>query len=255
MTLQVPDLLRLRGSALPRAAWARLRRLARRELLPYLLLPMLLLLAVWGFAEVADEVLEGESQRLDEWVLRAVRGAGQPAGPAWLGNAARDVTALGSAAVLGLVSAISLGYLAIQRLWGACLLVLAALGGAGAASQLLKGVFERERPAVVPHLDHVGTYSFPSGHSMMSAAVYLTLGALLARTVARRRLEVYVLVVALGLTLLVGASRVYVGVHYPTDVVAGWLGGLAWASLCWTVAFWLQARGRLEEAAAEDEPP
>jgi undecaprenyl-diphosphatase len=86
---------------------------------------------------------------------------------------------------------------------------------------------------------------------MLSAVTYLTLGALLARVEANRRGKLYVVSVAILLTLLVGCSRLYLGVHYPTDVLAGWVVGSAWAILCWTVAAWLQRRGQVE---GEGEP-
>jgi undecaprenyl-diphosphatase len=114
-------------------------------------------------------------------------------------------------------------------------------------STLLKDVFDRPRPSVVPHLSYVATSSFPSGHSLMAAVVYLTLGSLLARLVQSARLKLYFLSVAVVLACLVGMSRVYLGVHYPTDVLAGWAAGLAWAVLCWLLARYLQQRGAVEK--------
>jgi undecaprenyl-diphosphatase len=149
--------------------------------------------------------------------------------------------------VLTLITAAVAGFLWLKRMFGAMwLVILAALGGL-VVSSLLKGAFERPRPDIVPHLSQVYTSSFPSGHSMLSATIYLTLGTLLGRFVQPFRLKAYFLIVALILTGLVGVSRVYMGVHYPTDVLAGWAAGLAWALICWLVARYLQRRGAVEQ--------
>ncbi len=234
-------------------AWARAR--AGSEL-RWILVPLVILLGVWGFAEIADEVVEGSTRRFDEAALQALREPGDPSdplGPPWLAHAARDITALGSWPVLALLTLAVLGFLLLEGAWHAATLVLVACAGGALLSHLLKGIFQRPRPGLVPHLDEVVTYSFPSGHAMFSAAVYLTLGLLLARLVSRRRLKVYALAVAATATGLVGVSRVFVGVHYPTDVVAGWLGGLSWAAACWLVALVLQRRGAVEEAVETGE--
>jgi undecaprenyl-diphosphatase len=185
----------------------------------------------------------------DEWAIRAMRNADDPAkpiGPAWLHEAGRDLTALGGVAVLTLITVAVAGFLWLRKMFGAMWLVLAATLGGLAVSSALKSAFERPRPDLVPHLSIVHSSSFPSGHSMLSATVYLTLGALLGRFVQPLRLKAYFLLVALILTFLVGVSRVYVGVHYPTDVLAGWSAGLAWALLCWLAARALQQRGAVE---------
>ena len=208
---------------------------------------------ILAFALLAGEVIEGETAAFDRAVLLALRVAGDPEtplGPPWLRNAARDVTALGSITVLSLVTAVALGFLLLQGKRGASLLVLLSVGGGMAISGLLKNQIGRERPDLVPHGDIVFTASFPSGHSLLSAVVFLTLGAMLARFVEGKRQKAYVLVVAMTVTLLVGCSRVYLGVHWPTDVLAGWCVGAGWAALCWLVALWLQRRGAVEP---EDE--
>jgi undecaprenyl-diphosphatase len=215
------------------------------------------MLAVWGFVELADDVMEGETQQFDEWAVRMLRQPDDPAmplGPRWLHEMGRDITALGGIAVLTLMIGSVAGFLLLRRLYGAAVFLLAATSGGLVASTLLKLVFERERPSIVPHLSYVSSHSFPSGHSLLAAVIYLTLGALLMRVVEGQALKAYFLLVALMLTVLVGVSRVYLGVHYPTDVLAGWAAGLAWAVLCWLVARWLQRRGAVErntESAAE----
>ncbi len=199
------------------------------------LLVTLLLVAAgaWAFAELADEVLEGETRAIDQWVLRALRTPeGAPLGPVWLAEAIRDVTALGSAVVLSLITLAVAGFCLLIGNRIAMIAVLVAALGGQAFSMLLKNLLARPRPDVVPHLTEVSSLSFPSGHSMMSAAVYLTLGVLLAQFVERPRLKTYVLGVAVAVTVLVGVSRVFLGVHYPTDVLAGWTAGAVWALVC-----------------------
>ncbi len=198
---------------------------------------------------------EQETQRFDEWLILSMRRPDDravPIGPGWLHEAGRDITALGGVAVLSLMTFAVAGFLWMRRQHHAMWLLLAATVGGLAMSTLLKHLIDRARPDVVPHLSLIYTSSFPSGHSMLSAVVYLTLGSLLARFVAQRRLKLYVLAVALLLTGLVGVSRIYMGVHYPTDVLAGWAAGLVWALLCWLGARYLQRRGAVEKAAEQD---
>src|SRR2546430_5724073 len=121
--------------------------------------------------------------------------------------------------------------------------VLVATIGATTINSTIKGLVDRPRPVVVPRLTDVSSESFPSGHSAMSAAVYLTLGGLLAQTVSRRRIKLYFIFVAMLITFLVGLSRVCLGVHYPSDVLAGWTTGLVWALLCWLAGGFLSRGG------------
>jgi undecaprenyl-diphosphatase len=128
----------------------------------------------------------------------------------------------------------------------------ASVIGGAILSNLLKDFFQRPRPEIVPHLAYAANTSFPSGHSMMSAVTYLTLAALLARSQERRRIKAYFLLLAVLITFLVGVSRIYLGVHWPTDVLAGWTAGTTWALLCWLVARSLQRRKALEPEAQHE---
>lgn len=168
-------------------------------------------------------------------------------------QSARDFTALGGVSVLTLITLVAVAFLGLQGKRRAALFVLLAVIGGLVLSSLLKIGFDRPRPELVPHGTMVNTASFPSGHSMMSAVAYLTLGALLARVQPKRRLKVFLMSVACLLTLVVGVSRVYLGVHWPTDVLAGWAAGAAWASLCWMVAMRLQRRGAVESDSGNVE--
>ena len=182
------------------------------------------------------EVLEGDGRHIDEAVLLALRNPADPAdplGPPWLELTMRDITALGGIPVLGLLSLLALGWLVLRRRWRSVTLLLLALPGGLLMNMLLKRGFDRPRPSLVAHLVEVETSSFPSGHAMLSAIGFLTLGALLAGGAERRRERGYILAAAVVLTLAVGGSRVYLGVHWPSDVLAGWCLGAAWATGCW----------------------
>lgn len=236
----------MRGRARPvKAAGVWMRN--HLEALPLVLLAVIAG-GVFAFVEIADEVVEGETHVFDKAVLLALRDpqdAANPIGPAWLEATMRDVTSLGSTFTLTFVTLAVAAWLAMAGRRSTSLLVLASVGGGTVLSNLLKFLFDRPRPDLVAHGVEVFTASFPSGHAMLSAVTYLTLGALVARVSARRRLKVYVLFLAVLLTLLIGASRIYLGVHWPTDVLAGWAIGAAWATLVWTVALWLQRRGNI----------
>lgn len=239
---------------LPRIGFGRLLAWTKAE---WVTLGVLALAAAFllAFISIVDEVLEGETRAFDEAVLLAFRSAADhadPIGPWWLEVMFRDFTVLGGTAVLTLITLVAIGYLLINRQRDAALLMLIAVAGGTMLSHVLKLGFERPRPDLVAHLVDVQTLSFPSGHAMLSAVTYLTLGALLARVQARKRLKAYVLGVAVLLTLLIGLSRIYLGVHWPTDVLAGWAAGAAWALGCWVVAAWLQALGRMERGTEEE---
>lgn len=209
----------------------------------------ILLLSSLAFIGIAEEVMEGDTLHLDERILLAMRVPGnpsQPIGPAWVEESFRDFTGLGGVGVLGLLTAATLGYLWLMGMRRVALYVLLAIGSGLLVSLALKAGFHRPRPDLVSHGSMAYTASFPSGHSMLSAIVYLTGGAMLALVHRRRAVRLYILGCAVLATVLVGLSRIYLGVHWPTDVLAGWTGGAAWAALCWLIAHQLQARGLVE---------
>ena len=205
---------------------------------------------LWGFVELSEVARDTSAHAFDTRILLMFRTPGDPdnpIGPLWVEEAMRDITALGSASVLILITAGVVLYLLLTGRRSAALLVFVSVAGGQVLSSLLKLGIDRPRPELVSHLAEVYTMSFPSGHAMLSAVTYLTLGALLARIEKRRATKIYVLSVAVLITVLVGASRVYLGVHWPSDVLAGWCAGFAWAMLCWLVANFLRQRGGLRE--------
>jgi undecaprenyl-diphosphatase len=215
--------------------------------------------ALLAFAELADEVIEGDTRAFDEFILLAFRSSADltnPLGPEWLEEMMRDFTALGSIAVLTLITLTVVGYLMLYRKRRVAFMVAGAVVSGVLLSSLLKWGFSRSRPDLVPHITTVYTQSFPSGHAMLSAVVYLTLGVLLARTQNNPQVKIYLLTVAGLATMLVGISRIYLGVHWPTDVLAGWAVGAGWSLLCWLLMLWLQGHNRIEpEAGADGAPP
>lgn len=195
---------------------------------------------VWGFVELADEVLEGATHEIDIRLLYLLRNPADPTdpiGPRWFEELMRDATALGSFAVLTLLTVAVVGTLWLEQHRAAAIWLAVAVVGALVFSTLFKVIFARARPDLLPAELLPASFSFPSGHAFLSAAVYLTIGALLTRVLPNRRTRIFVLSMAVLFTVLTGFSRVYLGVHYPSDVLAGWTLGLCWAALCWAVAW------------------
>ncbi len=214
------------------------RTLERREL-TWLIIGVGVCLLLWGFLKLASEVMEGETHALDTRIVRALRKADDPSrpiGPEWVENSLLDITAVGGPTVLGLVVLSVVGFLLLQARYHTAIVVLVTAASGELANYAMKNLFLRPRTDVVPHLRDVASTSFPSGHAMESAIIYLTLGAMLMRLAERGITKIYCIGMAIFLTLIVGISRVYLGVHYPTDVAAGWMFGFFWASLCWIVA-------------------
>lgn len=220
------------------AVWRRLRRLERHEI-TWLVVGLVACVLLFVFIRLAGEVMEGDTQAFDTKILRALRSPSDPArprGPAWLEFVLLDLTALGGTTLLTLMVLAVAGFLLLQERYRTAIVILVTSASGEVVNAALKHLFMRPRPTIVPHLRAVVDTSFPSGHAMESAIIYLTLGAMLMRIAERKLTKIYCLVVAIALTLLVGVSRVYLGVHYPTDVIGGWIFGFVWACVCWIAA-------------------
>jgi undecaprenyl-diphosphatase len=225
-----------------------LHSLVRKVEFPILLAAIIVAGGLYGFVEMAEIARDAQPHSLDETILLAFRVAGDPAtpiGPPWMPEAVRDLTSLGSASVLVAITLAAIGYMLLSGRVGAAAFTAVSVAGGQVLSSLLKLGIDRPRPDLVPHLADVFTLSFPSGHAMLSAVTYLTLGALAARAAPNRAIRVYVIALAVIATVIVGASRVYLGVHWPSDVLAGWCAGAAWAMLCWLVSQWVLSRRKL----------
>lgn len=209
--------------------------------------PALMLIAVVLFLLLAWVKGTSAGESFDRAVLSALQNQGEsvvPLGPAWLREAFRDLTALGSISVLALATLIGVAWLLLSGFWRISLLTAAVIAGGAAMSFLLKGYFSQPRPDLLSEPTQVFTSSFPSSHAMASLVTWMTLAWLLALGRCDRTARGYLLGTAVLITLVAGCSRLYLGVHWPSDVLAGWAAGLAWLSLCgWALqgrlAIWL----------------
>ncbi len=208
------------------------------------------------FLFLAGEVIEGDTLAFDTKILRALRNPADPSkpiGPAWTESALIDLTSLGGSVVLGLFVAAVAGFLLLQGRHRTALAVMITSASGELVGAILKHAFNRPRPTIVPQLRQVFSTSFPSGHAMESAIVYLTLGAMLMRVADSRVTKAYCLAIAMLLTVIVGVSRVWLGVHYPTDVIGGWMIGLVWASICWLATERVEARAGIDAERAKSD--
>lgn len=180
-------------------------------------------------------------------MLQSVGDDARPLGPAWMREAGRDLTALGSISVLLVSTLAVVGWLMLQRMWLGALLALVAIAGGTALSFALKMLFSQPRPDLLSEPTEVFTSSFPSSHAMASLVTFYTLAWVVGRGLPSAALQRYLLASAIVVSLISGFSRLYLGVHWPSDVLAGWLAGIVWLCLCAAVlgAFrpdWFTAR-------------
>ena len=208
--------------------------------------------ALWAFFNIANEVGQGETLALDRHILLALRNPAnlsEPIGSRSFEEAMRDVTALGGVTVMILVTTVAVLAFLMHRKWRHAAILTATVLLADVSSELLKKVYSRPRPELVPHGSYVYSASFPSGHSTLSAATFLTLAMLIASLEPNRGTKVMVFVLAAFLVIAIGLSRVYLGVHWPSDVLAGWCLGAAWALAAWTALWRLGGRDKLRGGA------
>lgn len=189
----------------------------------------LAMVALWGFAELAEGVLDGETRSFDQGVLRWI----DAHAPAWIDVVALEITSLGETLVLGVIATIAALLLRMAGDRIAAWVMAAAFGGGVVLNTVLKLVFARERPEIfsVPG-GSVSTFSFPSGHAMLSMITYATLAWLVVAHRPNRPTRRLVPLFSAALILLIGLSRMFLGVHYPSDVLAGFAVGFAWATFC-----------------------
>lgn len=207
------------------------------------------------FIEIAEEVRQEDAHSYDQKILLAMREANDPAepiGPEWMEETGRDITALGGFTILTGLTAASMGLMFMVGRPRLAILTFVAITSGMMMSHGLKSFFDRPRPDLVPHGVLVTSASFPSGHAMMSAVVYLTLGVLLARTQPLLRLRLYIIALSVMVTLMVGVSRVYLGVHWPTDVLAGWAVGGIWALTFGLIALKVSPRRSIDEEVPQN---
>jgi undecaprenyl-diphosphatase len=201
-----------------------------------------IILGTLGFILIAFLVTRGSTDYFDMRVLRSLRNCSdltRPRGPEWLFEFMKDITSLGGSTVVFLITFFVIGYYILQKRYSMMLLALVAVIGGALIDLELKEIFSRVRPQIFSGFILEKSFGFPSGHSMMATIIYLSLAALIARLQVRRRDKIYIISVAVFLSFMIGISRIYLGVHYPTDVIGGWSLGLAWAAFCWFVAWYI----------------
>ena len=214
------------------SAWRFLRRFETRVLVGLIVVAGIL----WAFLNIGGEMAEGDTATIDRHLILMLRNPGDlsdPIGGRNIEEAVRDITGLGGTTVVALVTLVGILAFVFHKRYRHAQVLAGAVLLAWLSSDLGKAFYERPRPDLVPHGAYVYSASFPSGHSTLSAATYLTLAMLVASLETRRRTKVLAYSLAAALVVAVGFSRVYLGVHWPSDVLAGWCLGATWALAAW----------------------
>ena len=210
------------------------------------------LLATWAFAEFAQKVTSGSTQALDDAVLRWILPHRDPA----LDAIMLEITSLGTASVATMVVGVAALFLWLNKHKHSAILLFVSTFGGVILNNLLKLGFSRPRPEIIPWAAKATFYSFPSGHAMSATVVYSTVAYLAARLQRTHAARAAIMFIAAIIIFIICGSRVYLGVHYPSDVIAGVIVGLAWASFCMATleAIQLYARRNAPEVLAEEHP-
>jgi undecaprenyl-diphosphatase len=211
------------------AAWRRSERIAL----------VLILVSVAVFVVLMCVISSPQIQAFDDSVVRSLRESGDPAnpiGPDWIKELARDYTALGGYGVLTTLTALIAIFLGLDGKHRRARFMIFVVAVGYLVMIALKAAVGRPRPEIVPYLSHFHSASFPSGHSMMSAVVYILCSLMLADLTTHKRVGWLLAIAPIVISACVGFSRVYMGVHFPTDVLAGWCAGVTWALGCWLIA-------------------
>ena len=201
-----------------------------------LLSPLVLRLSLWLgaaalafglFVTITHELLEQDVSGVDRTILIAFAHLRTP----WLTVMAVDLTALGSITLVGLISGVAFCVLLLMKDRIGSLQLMAACAGAGIVTVATKNIIDRARPDEVPQLVQVSGFSYPSGHALVATALYLTVAILVGRHLQNLVNQMAILAMTAAIIFLVGISRIYLGVHYPSDVASGISLGTAWALL------------------------
>lgn len=200
----------------------------------------LALLGLWGLSVLTEEVLEGDTARIDHSVLHWLNEQATP----WLDHAAVEITALGDTLVVIMIAVISASLLMLLGRKAYAALLVASVAGAGVITPMLKTIFDRPRPQVLELRAHFAESSaaYPSGHATMSMVTLMTIAFIVHRLSRHRWVGVLAGLLAGVVILLIGLSRLYLGLHFPSDVIAGYTVGFTWAVLCALTIVALESR-------------
>jgi undecaprenyl-diphosphatase len=206
---------------------------------------VLSLIALWALSNLTEEVIEGDTVRIDEGVLNWLNGHATPA----LDQAALEITALGNTLVILVLVATAVALLVLLQQRAYALLLTLAVAGVAVITPFLKAIFDRPRPQLFEWRVHyqLTSAAYPSGHATMSMVTFLTIAYIIYRLSRVKPPAAF----AAFIVILIGVSRLNLGVHYPSDVLAGYVVGFVWAVFCALAIEIVARRNQLRAADRE----